>query len=75
EADPKVLARKPSWWENLIGKHVEQQVKYQVARKNLDALLDDAQKVSQEVCKTLESLEQLIGTHETDAEALKLYID
>lgn len=75
EADPKVLARKPSWWENLIGKHVEQQVKYQVARKNLDALLDDAQKVSQEVRKTLESLEQLIGTHETDAEALKLYID
>ncbi|QJT37109.1 protein KlaA (plasmid) [Aeromonas media] len=75
EADPKVLARKPSWWENLIGKHVEQQVKYQVARKNLDALLDDAKKVSLEVYKTLESLEQLISTHETDAAALKLYID
>lgn len=75
EADPKVLARKPSWWENLVGKHVEQQVKYQVARKNLDTLLDETQKTSLEVRQTLAVLEQLIITHDADAKALKLYID
>jgi len=75
EADPKVLARKPSWWENLIGKHVEQQVKYQVARKNLDSLLDETEKTALDVRQTLAALEQLIITHETDAKALKLYIE
>lgn len=75
EADPKVIAKKPSWWENLIGKHVEKHVHYQMARQNLETLLGNAKETADKVREAIGQLDEMIVTHAQDAAALKLYID
>lgn len=75
EADPKVISQPPTWWEKLLGKNVEKHVQYQVARRGLEALIEEAEKVSVSVTETLLHLDQLLSTHHEEATALRLYID
>lgn len=56
DADPRKIAEKPTWFEKMLGREVERQVRYQVARKTLDQLLDEAEGVAQRVRDTLRAL-------------------
>lgn len=74
DADPQRIAQKPTWFERLLGKEVERQVRYQVARKALDELLSDAEGVAQRVRDTLRVLDGLLLSHAADADRLRAYI-
>lgn len=74
DADPKKVAREPSWIERMLGRHVEQQVRYQVARQSLDELLDLAEGVAERVRHTLHSIDDMLARHAAEVEHLRTYI-
>jgi uncharacterized protein YaaN involved in tellurite resistance len=74
DADPQRIARPASWLERLTGRHIERQVRYQVARQGLDELIAETEVIAQRVRDTLKSLDRLIAAHSTEAANLKIYI-
>lgn len=74
DADPQRIAQKATWFERMLGREVERQVRYQVARKTLDELLDDTEGVAQRVRDTLKALDGLLKTHKEEADRLRIYI-
>ena len=74
DADPKRITKKATWLDQLLGREVERQVRYQVARKSLDDLLDETEGVAQRVRDTLRALDDLMKTHEDEAKRLRTYI-
>lgn len=74
DADPQRIAQKPTWFERVLGREVERQVRYQVARKALDVMLNEAEGVAQRVRDTLRVLDGLLQSHTADAERLRTYI-
>lgn len=73
DADPKRVAQKPTWLDRLLGREVERQVRYQVARKALDELLKETQGVAQRVRDTLSKLDGLLLSHVAEVERLRIY--
>jgi len=74
DADPQRLAKKPTWVERFTGKTVETHVRYQVARKQLDELLVQAEGIAQRVRDTLTALEALLANHREEVERLTAHI-
>ena len=74
DADPRKIAEKPTWFEKMLGREVERRVRYQVARKTLDQLLDEAEGVAQRVRDTLRALDDMLSTHEAEVDRLRAYI-
>ena len=42
DADPRTIAKRPSWMDKLLGREVERQARYRVARSSLEKLLRDS---------------------------------
>lgn len=74
DADPKTIARDPSWFQKLLGRDVERYVRYQVARTSLDEQLTHAEVLADSVRGTLHAIERLIANHGHEATLLKVYI-
>lgn len=74
EADPQEMAKAPSWFERLLGGEVERRVRYQVARKSLSVLLDDAEVVAQNVRDTLTTINSMIVSYREEAQRLEVCI-
>ena len=74
DADPQRIAEQPTWLDKLLGRQVEKQVRYQVARKALDELIADAEEVAQRVRDTIKALDGLLSTHANEAQRLNTYI-
>ena len=73
-ADPQKLAKKPTRVEIFFGAAVERQVRYQVARKGIDTLLEEAESIAQRVRDTLSALNALMLTHEDERNRLIAHI-
>ncbi|HGY1948805.1 TPA: toxic anion resistance protein [Escherichia coli] len=74
DADPRKIAEKPTWFQKVLGSEIERRVKYQVARKTLDGLLDEAEGVAQRVRDTLRALDGMLATHAGEVARLQAYI-
>ncbi|KGR62619.1 protein KlaA [Xanthomonas vasicola] len=74
DADPRRIAEKPTWFEKLLGREVERRVRYQVARKSLDQLMDEAEGVAKRVRDTLRALDGMLETHAGEVSRLQAYI-
>lgn len=74
DASPEKIARKPKVLDRLLGKHLEAQVRYQVARSSLEQLLEEAQAKAQGVRDTVSAINRLIDQHAADVDALQVYI-
>lgn len=74
DADPKKIAAEPSWLDKLLGRDVEQLVRYEMARESLDELLDLANKAAVSVKETVKGLERLLSSHHTEVDQLDAYI-
>lgn len=74
EADPRQITKKATWLEKMLGGAIEKRVKYQLARKSLDALLEDAEGMAQRVRDTVVALDQMVIVHGSEAARLQAYI-
>lgn len=74
DADPRITTEKPSWWQKFTGSAVEKKVRYQQARKSLDTLLADAEKLSGQVEAVIDALDKMIGSHQAESRTLRLHI-
>ena len=74
DADPRVLTKEASWLDRVLGRNIERQVRYQVARKSLDALLDETAVVAERTRKTLRTVEDLLKAHQAEVMTLQTYI-
>lgn len=74
DADPQKVARQPTWLEKITGKAVETHVRYQIARKQLDELLEEAEGAAQGVRDAVAAIERLAATHESEVARLELLI-
>lgn len=74
DADPQRVAKKPTWVERFTGQSVETHVRYQVARKQLDELLGDAEGIAQRVRDTLTALDALLTSHRDEVQRLTAHI-
>lgn len=74
DADPRKIAKTPTWLERFLGRSVEAHVLYQVARKNLDVLLVEAEVTAQGVRDAVTAINRLIQTHQEEVNALQAYI-
>lgn len=70
DADPKQIAKAPNWLDKLLGRHVERRVRYDVARKSLDELIQAAAGIEQSVRDTLRMVDQTLSTHEVETARL-----
>ena len=74
DASPEQIAKAPNWFQRLTGAQVEKQVKYQVARKGLEQLIEEAKGHAQGVRDTLSSINKLIAGNEQEVEELRIFI-
>ena len=74
DASPEQIAKAPNWFQRLTGAQVEKQVKYQVARKGLEQLIEEAKGHAQGVRDTLSSISKLIAGNEQEVEELRIFI-
>lgn len=75
DADPNKVTKRASWLDKLLGREIERNVRYQVAKKNLDKLLSQTESVAQQVRTTLQGLDAIVGAHEEERARLQVYID
>jgi len=74
DADPQQLVQKSSWFGRLLGREVERQLVYQVARKTLDEVLEEAESLAQRVRDTLKALDDVLASHASEVERLRIYL-
>ncbi len=74
QADPRSVSKQPTWLDQLLGRSIERQVLYQVARQSLDDQLAHAEGVAQLVQDALGQIEALQKEHVAEASRLTEYI-
>lgn len=74
DADPQRIAKPPTWLERFTGKSVETHVRYQVARKELDQLLTEAEGYAQGVRDAAGAIDRLMSQHAAEVDQLKAHI-
>lgn len=74
DADPKKIVAEPSWLDKLLGRDVEQLVRYEVARESLDDVLALANKAAASVKETVKGLEGLLSAHHAEVAQLDAFI-
>lgn len=75
DADPRKIAKPPTWFASLTGENVEIKARYEVARRDLDGLVEDAQVTAQDVRDALALMDRVMATHEVESAELQMYID
>lgn len=74
DASPEKISKPPTWLERMLGGGLEKHVRYQVARKTFEQLLEQAERHACGVRKTEAGLTQLIASHASESERLKAHI-
>ncbi|HEY8095836.1 MAG TPA: toxic anion resistance protein [Methylobacter sp.] len=74
EADPAQVTVKPSWIQRFLGKSTESKLLYQIARKSLDTLIQDASKDAERVERAIEALDALLRNHQNEVRVLRMSI-
>ncbi|MCD0253136.1 toxic anion resistance protein [Xanthomonas campestris pv. campestris] len=74
DADPQKIARKPSFADRLLGREIEREVRYRVARQSIDQLLEQAEVHADGVRRTIRAIDQLIAEHAGESERLKMLL-
>lgn len=74
DASPEQITRKPRWHERLLGRDVEMQVRYQVARTTLEQHLTEAEGHAQGVRDTVTAIDRMIDAHAEEATSLRIFI-
>ncbi|HEP8970264.1 TPA: toxic anion resistance protein [Pseudomonas aeruginosa] len=74
DASPEQITKEPSWFAKFLGGAVEKEVRYRVARKNLEQLLSEAEGHAQGVRDTIAAINTLIESHAHEIADLKIYI-
>ncbi|EBM5962830.1 TPA: toxic anion resistance protein [Salmonella enterica subsp. enterica serovar 16:l,v:-] len=75
DADPRSIAKKPSWFAKFSGSHLEKRARYQKARMNVEGLIGEGKGYMAHVYETLHALEDLMDIHVRESERLKIYIE
>lgn len=75
DADPEKLAKKPSWLDQVLGKDLEANVRYQVSRLSLDELIKEADKFASAVEKAIQAIDLVLLSTEDEIKFLSLHID
>ena len=75
EADPRRIAKAPTWYGGLTGRAIETKVVYEVARRDLDGLIASAAAAAQAVRDALGLMDRLMASQEADAAELQTHID
>lgn len=75
EADPRRIAKEPSWFARFTGKHLEKMVRYQNARSNVNKLVEEGKSLSEHVKELLTVLQELKSQYEIEKNKLQVYLD
>lgn len=74
DADPRNVDLKPGWVARFTGAALENKVRYQVSRKAVDTLLEEADRLSEQVLSLVARLEQMLREHSAESKQLQLRI-
>ncbi|BBN90578.1 toxic anion resistance protein [Azospira sp. I09] len=72
EADPRIVAEKPGWLARVTGSALEGKVRYQVSRKAVDTLIEEADRLSEHVVSLVGKLEEMMAAHAKESRQLEL---
>ncbi|KAB2912569.1 MAG: hypothetical protein F9K30_20585, partial [Dechloromonas sp.] len=72
EADPRNVAEKPGWIARVTGSALEGKVRYQVSRKAVDTLIEEAERLSEHVVSLVGKLEEMMAAHAKESRQLEL---
>ncbi|EES5376855.1 protein KlaA [Escherichia coli] len=75
EADPRRIAKKPSWFSRFAGTHVEKVVRYQNARSNVKQLVEAGKALAVHVKELLAALQELSDQYEAETARLQVYLN
>lgn len=73
-ARPEQMAKAPTWRQRIFGAGLESKVRYRLARKDLENLLNECEGAAQAVRDTLRTLGQQVATHREEDTRLQLHI-
>lgn len=74
DADPQKIAKKPTWWQKVTGATVETNVRYQVARAELETLLEATEHVCDTVRSAVAHLDSLMKTQISEVAHLDAHL-
>lgn len=74
-ADPQNVKNKPGFFQRLLGKDIETEVRYKVARKQLDQMLQEAENVSKEVKVTVAGIDAILRTHASERALISNHLE
>ncbi|ENH3412313.1 toxic anion resistance protein [Escherichia coli] len=74
QADPRTIAKNPSWFTRFTGTHIEKRVRYQQARDTVEVLLVEGNKHLGRVNETLAVLDELQQIYHVEIARLQVYI-
>lgn len=74
EADPQKVTVKAGWLARFSGADLENKVRYQVSRKAVDTLLEEADRLADRVMKLVEQIDAAMAEHFEDVSNLRLRI-
>jgi len=74
EADPRKVEGKSNWLTKMTGADLENKVRYQVSRKAVDTLLEEADRMTARVVMLVDQLDKMIETHAEESRGLRLRI-
>lgn len=74
DADPQKIAKPPTWIEKFTGRAVEVHVRYQVARRQLDEMIAEAEGSAQGVRDAIAAIDRLMAAHQGESQQLQDYI-
>ena len=66
------MAEKPGWIARVTGAALEGKVRYQVSRKAVDTLIEEAERLSEHVVSLVGKLEEMMAAHANESRQLEL---
>ncbi|MGV8865216.1 MAG: protein KlaA [Pseudomonas sp.] len=74
DADPQKIAQKPSFLDRLLGRELEREVRYRVARHSLDTLIAHAETHAVGARHTVKTIDRLLAKHSEDAARIRVLL-
>lgn len=74
DANPQQIARKPSLIDRVLGRELEREVRYRIARQSLDRLIGEAETHAVGVRHTVSTIDRMLEQHADEVERLKVML-
>ncbi len=74
DADPRKVQGKTGWLSRVTGADLETKIRYQVSRKSVDTLLEEANRLASRVLVLVDQLDQMIVEHAGETRKLKMRV-